>query len=297
MRHCYRLSFILLFMSTFGLSQTTLDSSAESGTLIIAVRMKASVVIGVDSKVSQNPSNEKERQKFPINSQRKLVDVGRFSACALDGNLGIEGNSKLDVASAMRSWTTRNPNAEIDTALTPLLLAAASAWNGRKFTQLSKLPNGRRPGDPITTLTCGGWIKGDPIILRGRTIVNGDSSAGHEILKPIGPDIFYIDGVFDTPYFFRSYMMNPPPDKLSADVFAKIRSDFAASLAFGGISHGIVPAQEGTPSIKSLFGAIFSAVEQDAPNIVGKPNQIRVISRCGRVKDQVDSSEWKACTK
>lgn len=287
----------MLFLSMFGLLQTPSDPSTESGTLIVATRMKSSVAIGVDSKVSQNTSNEKEKQKFPINPKRKLVDVGKFSACALDGYLGIEDDNKLDVVSAMRSWIIRNPDAEIDTALPPLLLAAASAWNGRGFTPLSKLPRRRRPGDSITTFTCGGWIKGSPIILRGQTVVNSDSSAGPKILKPIGADLFYTAGVLNTQDFFLSSTMHPPQNKLYADVFERIRSDFAASLVLDTIGRGIAPTQEVTPSIKSLFGAIFGAVEKDDPSLVGKPNQVRVISRCGRMKDQVDSSEWKICNK
>jgi hypothetical protein len=257
--------------------------------------LQSSVVIGVDSKVSQNPSNERERQKLPVNPRRKLVDIGKFSACALDGNLGIEGNDKLDVASAMRDWITKNPNAEIDTALGPLLLAAASAWNGRRFNHTSKLPNDRRPGDPITTLTCGGWVKGRPIILRGRTVVNNDSSARTEILNSFGSDVFYTDGVLNTQDFFRFSTNHSSQNKLYADVFSKIHSDFAASLVFDTIGRGVAPSQEVTASIKSLFGAIFGAVEEDVPSYVGKPNQVRIISRCGRITDQVDSNVWKIC--
>ena len=61
--------------------------------------------------------------------------------------------------------------------------------------------------------------------------------------------------MLDTQDFFRLSTMHPPKNKLYADVFARIQSDFAASLAFDTIGHGIAPTQEVTPSIESLYVA------------------------------------------
>jgi hypothetical protein len=103
-------------------------------------------IVSVDSKITQN-----NQMTFapPIDGKRKLVDVGKHSACAVAAFLGTN-TEDLDISAAMRRWVAANPEKEAHEAIQGLLGAAAGAWN-RKGYPIDAMPlaavrllNGRR---------------------------------------------------------------------------------------------------------------------------------------------------------
>jgi hypothetical protein len=68
-------------------------------------RTANAVIVSVDSKITPNDSNAPQPTLVATDNDgdRKLVDVGKHSACALDGNLG-SNEENLDVSASLRSW-------------------------------------------------------------------------------------------------------------------------------------------------------------------------------------------------
>jgi hypothetical protein len=296
------------------------EKSDESGTLVLVARTKTSVVVSVDSKITQSSEvSSYLRQKRPINPRRKLIDVGDRSACALSGNLGIE-NEESDVSISLRNWVFKHPHIEANKGLSGLLSAAAEAWNRRKFKPSDPLPNRRKPGYPITNVFCGGFANGKIFIVRGRTVVDINSSARFEDIPPYAGDLLYLEGVLATGVFLpivvdpKRHPNTTPQDlKLHQDVIQDIRSNVGANNALSAwyensFQAEICRRQQGSEyapncppprwlisQVKDLFTALFESVERRVPIEVASPNNARVIEACGRFPTTVEAKHWDFC--
>jgi hypothetical protein len=136
----------------------------ESGTLVMVARTTNAVIVSVDSKVTPNDSTASSTAipATPVSGDRKLVNVGERSACAIDGNLGANEGDK-DVSASLRLWIAKNPNTEAQEAIDALLDAAVGAWDRNHFTldQIAKQGDGgRKIGSRIAKITCGEFVKG-----------------------------------------------------------------------------------------------------------------------------------------
>jgi hypothetical protein len=304
----------------------------ESGTLIMASRTSDAVVVSADSKISHNG-----RENYPTNptdGQRKLVDVGDKSGCAIAGFLG-QNTPNLDVASALRSWVENHPHVEAKEALNGLLEAAAKAWDRESYPLAELAHQHRRVGSSITKLLCGSFIDGAPYIVRGETLVKlkeddpSSQVADQRTLSPLGADLLYIEGEIDTKnlvYIIQnpSQLLARFPELLNRhpelsdfifDVNRDINSNADAMEAFekwqvpdnfvkdagknmelnnGPMTNQVPSLSWNQSDIKTLFAALYSTVEHYSSE-VGSPNNLRVIHPCGRLSGTVDASEWPTC--
>src|ERR1700677_5294381 len=71
------LGFVLILTSTLAAAQ-----SDETGTLAMAARTPSTVVIAIDSAVTHE-NRESQPETVSIHNDRKLIDVGETSACAI----------------------------------------------------------------------------------------------------------------------------------------------------------------------------------------------------------------------
>jgi 20S proteasome alpha/beta subunit len=76
----------------------------------MAARTESAAIIAVDSEISS-------KNLHPIAGERKLVDVGDGSACAIEGFLGKGAAAELDVSEALRQWVREHPKREAEDGL------------------------------------------------------------------------------------------------------------------------------------------------------------------------------------
>jgi hypothetical protein len=288
-------------------ADTPEDRSDESGTLVVLARTRTTVIVAVDSKIS--------RHGHPINPHRKLVDVGDRSSCAIDGNLGIEGE-RSDIAPAMARWVRKHPHIEADVTLNDLLSAAAEAYNSRHLRPGDVMP--RKAGEQILQVSCGGFSPGWTYIIRG--VVNlGQDYLAHPLQIPAyGVDSFYLDGVLNTEYFFHvlapdiTWLFPPQPREKEARALS---NNVIGDIDVNPLAHSVLalwqadnrrcilgkktyykldcPVSNWTPvQIKILMTQIFQSVEENDGNDVARPNNVRIIDSQGRLETQVEKS-WE----
>jgi hypothetical protein len=275
----------------------------------MAARTESAAIIAVDSKISSKNSR-------PIAGERKLVDVGDRSACAIEGFLGYGDAPELDVSEVLRQWVRDHPKREADDALDDLLKAAAGRWDNGRYP-LGHLPQDRQVGKGITVLVCAEMIRGRPWIFRGETYVNSDGTAGEHRFYPIFGGTLYVQGVFNTTSFNVVFTGSdkaihetlPNATDIEISQLMAIRKDVRAnSSAMNAIElwsgaatsapkNAYYPAPPWRqPTVKNLFGVVFNSVEKNLPDIVGPPNNVRIISACGRKSSTVETAEpWPLC--
>jgi hypothetical protein len=309
---------LLLTFASACNSQSHIEASDESGTLVILARTATAVVVTVDSKVLSSTGGSPYRVPEPIDLSRKLVDVGDLSSCAISGNLGIKGDVS-DVSLALRAWVQEHPHIEADNAIGGLMSASAEAWNSRHFQFGDTVP--RQIGEIITSILCGGFSGGKAFIVRGQTVLNSDLTAHTEQLDSYGSDSFYVEGALYTAFLFHlvsnSYGWNPkfivPEEEveLTRSVLKEIKTNSSTSKAFElwrandqtcidthqALKGLHCAAPKWTENqVKTLISQIFRVVEAQDSEHVGRPNNARIIKACGRLIAEVEAPSWDVCT-
>lgn len=162
------IAFILLSASTFA-------QSDESGTLVMVARTPDGIVLAVDSAITVHgiPTT---------NGRRKLIDVGQYGACAIEGWSGNQ-ESGDDLSEKVRSWLRANPGVSGMDAIKGIQNIAVASWNSEGY-KIGQLPLNRTVGVDITNILCGDMLSTGPAILEVQTRVGSDGSA-----KPSDPSI------------------------------------------------------------------------------------------------------------
>jgi hypothetical protein len=300
-------------------AQAKNSSDVESGTLVMIARTKSAVIVSVDSRIDTDAGFLRPPSLW-TDGTRKLVDVGERGACGLDGWIGDE---KLDLAPAvsLRTWAKNHPNEGPAVGIDNLLKVSAATWNQLGAKPGEPLPKNRQVNSVITTLLCGDFVNGHPVIVRGETFVNPDFTAGFRILPPGMGDVLYVDGTVGN-RMFRVLLTNPPklelvldrrPD-LPKDKYRKVRNDMLLNLPAmasfiateSGGDHGQIdsPNEDGSnayiestwtqSSAQDLFRAFYKSVEQNFAE-VGPPNNVRIITSCCRLSTTVEANPWPTC--
>jgi len=302
----------------------------ESGTLILIAHTKDAVILSVDSKVTSDygsVSLSAELEKHPdagtriasdAAKNRKLIDVGRFSSCAISGFLGLPfGN--LDVATAMRRYAGEHPRVEADEAMNSLLLVAAQVWDTNIVGEGS-LPKNRQTNDLITSVWCGTISSGKPTVLHGETYVNANRKAYWRRRDDYSPSGIYLAGELHTDDFI-GFLMNPnlkaedkdPRDLPLIQLYRGVVDDLSSDVGVPGTlaewkaqalqarpSNMGAPHQNLTklsrPHLKALFYVLFSSVEKRSEH-VGPPYNVRLILPCSRIKTTIDAKQWTSCNR
>jgi hypothetical protein len=284
------------------------QAADESGTLVMVARTANAIIVSADSKVTPNDSRAPTPPipATPVSGDRKLVNVGERSACALDGFLG-RNESDLDVSASLRSWITANPKTEAREAFDALLDAAVGAWDRHHYT-LDQIRNqgdgGRKIGSPITKITCGEFVDGHPIIVVGETYVKADGIWGLVAGKRIFPQeemtVLYMGGAYQTARHFttliRELTFQPQSnDPKINDGDKAVREDIRANkTAMAVLSKWYsAPSTWTQTDVKDLFAPTFASVEQHFSE-VGPPNNVRILTACGRRETTVEG-DWPTC--
>lgn len=272
----------------------------ESGTLVMVARTRAAIIISADSEVHSSDGVS----YFPTlrsEGRRKLVNVGKTGACAIDGWLGDEV-ANIDVAISLRNWVKSHPTAGPVEAINDLLRVAAGTWDREGY-----LPGQitRKIGKDITTLTCGDIVSGQPVIVKGQTYLRNDYSAEYKKLDLDPGAVLYVDGVIQTSELRTLILGVVASDNSQAliQINEDLRFDTQAVNAFK-ISKDVemVGPQSSeydnawTPkTVRQLFNPVFETVERNMSENVGPPNNVRIITSCGRMITTVEADPWPTC--
>jgi hypothetical protein len=246
----------------------------------------------------------------PIEADRKMVDIGTHSACAINGDLGSNRNG-YEVSAALRAWVAEHPTIEAHEAIKSLLEAAEAGWDSRHYP-VSLMPTNRKLNDVITTLTCGDFVDGHPVIVRGETFAKSDGFGGqvadYRILSPQRGDLLYIQGAIDTDVLmmlkYSVYLRRGvlPLNDADLDGLVKESHSEATAKAFEEWMSAASNANKfpnslsssSKSSVQDLFIGVFSSIEHYFPKYVGEPNQVRIITACGRFTSTVEET-WRTC--
>ncbi len=272
----------------------------ESGTLVMVARTRSAIIISADSEVHSS-DGVSYVPTLRSEGRRKLVNVGKTGACAIDGWLGDE-EANIDVASSLRNWIKSHPTESPVEAIGDLLQAAAGTWDHEHY-----LPgqNARKIGDPISAITCGDIVDGKPVIVKGQTYVEDDYSAESKTLDIDPRTVLYVDGVISSSELPKLILGTLGPNNLQPfiQINKELQSDILAVNAFK-ISRDVemVGPQSSeydnvwTPkTVRQLFNPVFEAVERNMRESVGPPNNVRIITSCGRVITTVEADPWPTC--
>jgi hypothetical protein len=310
---------LLLSCALVGFSRVApAQTSDESGTLVMVARTADAVILSVDSTITHR---EGRQVTFYTDGDRKLVNVGEKSACAVEKGIG-KSTDDLDVSAALRRWVQAHPKMEAHEGIGGLLEEAAKVWD-------RNLLNGTRSnlsvGSVITRLVCGDIVDGHPVIIRGSTIAESDGHEGQvaegRVDEPFGGDLLYVEGVIDTNVFdliftappmarIKEWQTGKPFDTypISEDLtgnksavaafklfqFAAVQSMIGHKPAADGNQLPYVPSSWSQSDVKDLLIPVFSAVESHIED-VGTPNNVRIITPCGRFETTVEAETWPTC--
>jgi hypothetical protein len=282
------------------------QAADESGTLVMVARTSNAVIVSVDSKVTPHDSTAPlpALPATPIDGDRKLVNVGENSACALDGFLGANEGDK-DVSASMRLWIAANPKTEAREAIDALLDAAAGEWDRRHFTLAQIQNQSRKIDSSITKITCGEFVDGNPIIVVGETYVKADvmweQVAGKKIFPEEEMTVLYMGGAYQTARHFTTLIEEPTfrpqsnnPKIIDGDkaVREDIRGNKTAMASL--FKWYTAPLTWTQTDVKNLFVPTFASVEKHFSEEVGCPNNVRILTACGRRETTVES-DWPTC--
>ncbi|MBW4039171.1 MAG: hypothetical protein HIU91_09905 [Acidobacteria bacterium] len=310
-------TFLGLLISAQMLGQISKGSqSDETGTLVMAGLSSSGVVISIDSAIASFDSDIDTSGRIAVDGSRKLVDVGATGACAIEGFNGnaVEGNN---LGRELREWARAHPRMNAHQALSHMLKVAVASWD-RGHYPLNHLPQGRKPGSPITTIICADELSDGPEILVGETSVARDGTALTGSVDRIQGDIFF-EGVFTTADMFVNLVRSDIlPDQLPSRFIKKykavgndIRGDKSAMDALhttlivedemrseseSSFVKPFYPQSNLSQAVlKTLFTAVYKSVESSF-NDVAPPNQVRLVTKCGRFATTVEGT-WQVCQK
>jgi hypothetical protein len=304
---------ICLWLLAFGSqSVRSQTGSEESGTVVIVAKTNSVVVVSVDSRTTEMIAGGGTVPRDQ--PDRKIVNVGKTGACAIDGHLGTEERFEkhpgTDISQLMHTWVLDHPEIAPREAIGPLLQLAVDAWEAEKEYKIYVVP--RIIGEPITVLTCGDYEANKPIIVRGHTEEASMDVPVVKIDDPVGGDLLYVTMGFrdspleDSPNLFVWTATNirqvDPRRSSAARLIRKIDEDEKAQSAFYAWQ-GANSKNDGAgwtqDQIKILFTRIFYLTETEGalgPNFssagIGPPNNARVITQCGRRTTTVDGDDW-----
>jgi hypothetical protein len=262
----------------------------ESGTQVIYGRTEDAVIIGADSKISGN------HPKKLIDGKRKLVAVGRRSACAIVGNLGYAEKGR-DVSESIENWVGLHPDVEIPDAMNGVLAAAAHVWNGNRDR-----PTSRPRGAIITTLYCVSFNTSGPVMIAGDTYVGSDGNALISSPKPFS-NLLGVSGVLDGPDIDPviqtfGHFIGEDGNHQSRSLATKVRNDFEADTGLRALQNAKNrPSAWSSSDLQKIVSSIFRVVEANNSAEVAPPNNIFVIDQCNRVRTTT-ASQWPTpCSK
>jgi hypothetical protein len=309
---------ILLVISALSLAQPQVCGAQkmrgpgdESGTLVMAARTDSSVIIVADSKITLGDA---DLNAPSIDGNRKLVDVGKYSACGIVGWLG-NVSENTDVSEALRAWVRKYPKVEAYEGLQELLNVAADQWNhklamsGMSGDEFLKTNHNRQIGNEISELICASLQQGQPTMVRGRSLVKSDFTAAAEVEGPVIGNALYARGVLRTPFFVEHVLrMSPFPVAPLPDPYPLVENDIRSSPTdmsilqrwYGWLTTNPEPTPT-SPSpftqsaVKQLFGDVFSSVETHFPDQVAPPNNVRIVGVCGRASSTLGEKQWPTC--
>lgn len=263
----------------------------ESGTLVALAATKSSVFVLVDSAVT-------EGNRIDHDIARKMVDVGRASSCVLEGHLGYtprNSTPQFGVAQALRAWTASHPEDEASEAMTALLTEMRKGseseisylnTQGKKFN--------RELGDTITTLRCGEFFRGVPLLVVGHTYLDLDFR--------VGTVIDTVNEVFDVGGFLKTYdfvggggLHQTFPISSFFDTPERASSLAALQIAYHSHSPSMWTNHAAMTVLSTIYGAVESQkVRANFPvaATVDGPNCVRLLTATGRFAPPFDAQDW-----
>jgi hypothetical protein len=310
----YGKSSVIFAFAFILLSAQAIAQSDESGTLVMAARTTSGVVIAIDSAITYE--NQSHIQSVSIDGDRKLIDIGRSGACAIEGFTGnVRGGN--DIAQEARIWLRANPKASGFEALTGILNVAVKSWDSEHYIRsfLGTFPGDRFVGADITHIMCGEIFDDGPGIIEANTTVAADGSAKpSRLLRIVGS--FECLGYCDWPTLVGLIQNTDSPATATLDfqkVYPKVREDILSDpLAVKSLQAFIVEQKRTTKiyqnsggkpvfpqskltqaQVKTLFTTFFESVERNTDG-VAPPNNVRLITKCGRFSSTVGGT-WRTC--
>jgi len=294
-------------LTTMSVPAQTTKGSDETGTLVMAGRTSSGVVISIDSAID-------ESGRVLIDGSRKLIDVGTRSACSIDGFSGHAATGN-NLGRDLRDWVHAHPRTNATEALISLLKLAVNSWDKEHYPPYA-MPQGRKPGDIITTIVCGDEFSDGPGILVGATKVALDSTAVvGEMART--PTPMYVGGVFPTTDIFLGLVQRGNiPEGVHSQFIKTYKAAYkdlnADKSAMGALQEILVvesamrdeseksfikpyypPSILAQANLKVLFTAVYKTIEANTRE-VARPNQVRLITNCGRFATTVEAN-WKTC--
>jgi hypothetical protein len=291
--------------------------SDESGTLVMVARTTEEIVVSVDSAIATlDPTTQ--QTSVISDPSRKLIDVGMYGACTIDGFTGFSIHHNI-ISDKARAWLAANPSAVGFEALNGLLVIAAASWNSEGY-----LPNfagmyagGRHVGSNVSHIVCGDLIDKDFMIIEGDTILGSDGRAS--IGRGFGiAASFEFGGYFDyktllglvdnaaapptaTSDFIRAYPIIRQEMLADPHVIQALKSfinDLKRTTDFihqHSTNPVMPPPALEQSQVQTLFAAAYKSVEDNTQFVVA-PNSVRLLSKCGRVSTTVEQT-WTRCKK
>lgn len=304
------LLFIYIYTSAFAQSQ--LPDQSDHGTQVMAAKTETEAIIAVDSRIVVGTGNPLHPTEGLSQGERKMIDVGSRSACALSAYFGTTGRfltPDVDVAVYIRESLKKHPDDEAPEAMSAILNAIAEAWSVdlRQRGPGRGLPSGRKIGALITDVTCGTFRDGHPVIVRGHLEVGDDLLAVVKNDKAICGDRLYLNGVVDLRNFTgimvdRRAVVDPDLATLRAEIVGdpealrafRYWGDYNCVLFPSSNTAAIsLPKEWDEVQVRSLFKGIYRAIETASP-YVAAPNQVRILTACGRFTRTVEDP-WPTC--
>jgi hypothetical protein len=314
MKVSIRIAVILLIFLSVRSTRTNAQSD-ESGTLVMVARTTTGIVVSVDSAITT---------KDPVTLQtsvvrdpsRKLIDFAQYGACTIDAFTGESAHGNI-LANQAREWLKANPAAKGFEALNGILVVAATSWNSEHYVPsfLGVYPGDRRVGDLVSHIVCGDLIGNDFMIIQGDTTLAADGTASISRAVGIGAS-FELGGFFDYQMLLglsdnkdagpgaksdlaraypavRQEMLSDPKVVQALKSFIneqKRTTDFMQQHRANPVMPP--PALEQS-QVQTLFAAAYKSVEENT-RFVSAPNNVRLLSKCGRVSTTVEE-KWTIC--
>jgi hypothetical protein len=306
-----------IFTFTFvALSTRAVAQSDESGTLVMIARTNFGIVVAVDSAISTlDPKTH--RPTVITDPSRKLIDLGKFGACTIDGFTGESDHGNI-LAFDARTWLTQHPSAKGADALIGILHVAKNSWDRERYfpDASGRYPGERRAGDPISDIMCGDLFNDGFGIIEAQTTVAHDGSAAVPTrVNRIGAS-FDLGGVLTYPILlglienkdapsgfsrklkpaypaFRQGVLSDPKVVKSLQAFRNEQTRIERIYNPAAQTDTFPQSTLTQADVNTLFTAVYKNIER-ITKVVGPPNNVRLLSKCGRVNTTIEKT-WPTC--